>query len=198
MAGSITQRDKLTGIISAQRGLRASIASHRVLKATVSKAKTDNERVFILRDESGKELVGILVSNETVLTATADDIRKGKLAVTEEGVVEGTKIIPSYHTAEGTKLIMPGKELIINFSSFAIPQHDYTKLQAIICSYNTSIPKSVSAQKVSIGDNVYNVNSTEKISTVVKNDDKKQIEFGIVNETDSPCVIRYITFKEIE
>lgn len=45
---------------------------------------------FIIEDESGNSITGIVVDQETVFTATAADIVKGKTAGTEDGVVVGT------------------------------------------------------------------------------------------------------------
>ena len=47
-------------------------------------------KTFIIEDENGNEIVGIVVDQETVLTATAADITAGKTAGTEDGVVIGT------------------------------------------------------------------------------------------------------------
>ena len=45
---------------------------------------------FIFEDEDGNELVGIVVDQETIMTATSADIVAGKTAGTEEGIVVGT------------------------------------------------------------------------------------------------------------
>lgn len=47
-------------------------------------------KTFIIEDENGNELVGVVVGQETVFTATSDDIIKGKVAATDTGVVVGT------------------------------------------------------------------------------------------------------------
>lgn len=47
-------------------------------------------KTFILEDENGNEITGIVVDQETVFTATAADIMKGKVAGTDDGVVIGT------------------------------------------------------------------------------------------------------------
>jgi hypothetical protein len=47
-------------------------------------------KTFILEDEDGNEITGIVVDQETVFTATASDIVKGKVAGTDDGVVVGT------------------------------------------------------------------------------------------------------------
>ena len=45
---------------------------------------------FIIEDEDGNTVHGIVVDQETILTATAADISKGKTAGTEDGIVVGT------------------------------------------------------------------------------------------------------------
>ena len=47
-------------------------------------------KTFIIEDENGNEVVGIVVDQEKVLTATASDIVAGKTAGTEDGIVVGT------------------------------------------------------------------------------------------------------------
>ena len=47
-------------------------------------------KTFIIEDENGNEITGIVVDKETVFTATAADIVKGKIAGTDDGVVVGT------------------------------------------------------------------------------------------------------------
>lgn len=153
---------------------------------------------YILRTEDGLEVAGILVSEETLFTATENDIREGKIAGTEKGVTTGEKIIPACHTSEGVRVVPSGSRMSIPNPSSDIDAYDYTQLQTIICSYNTSLSNSVSAEKVSIGDTVYNVNSTDSLSIITKNHDTKSIDLGIVNESDKPCIIRFFTYKETE
>lgn len=47
-------------------------------------------KTFTLVDEDNNEFTGVVVDQETVLTATAADIVAGKVAATDEGVVTGT------------------------------------------------------------------------------------------------------------
>ena len=61
------------------------------LKVTARLKRVYNSvgNTYLLYDEAGNEFVGVVVSEETVFTATANDIRKGTVAVTEKGVTEG-------------------------------------------------------------------------------------------------------------
>ena len=150
------------------------------------------ERTYILVDEDGKEFTATFVDNETALDATPNDIRLGKLAATDAGVTIGEKLIPSYHTTEGRKVVPAGSE----FKITGLRNYDYTKLQVLICVYGTSMADSVATEKVVIEDNVYSVGSTESIATVTVGANDMSINLGISNETTFPCVMRYFTYRE--
>lgn len=153
-------------------------------------------KTYILRDETGAELVATVVGEETVFTATANDIREGMVAATDKGVTTGTKVIPSYLTTEGYAIAMVGQSITLSFADSGL--YDYTKLQVIICPFNTTVEESVAAEKVVINDKIYVVQSTESIGAITKNHDTEQIEFGITNDGTVPWIIRYFTYKEIE
>ncbi|MBQ8722642.1 MAG: hypothetical protein IJY67_10965 [Paludibacteraceae bacterium] len=150
---------------------------------------------YVLEMEDGTQLVGVLVDDVTVMTATDNDVREGLVYASDSGVSTGTKVIPSYNTTEGTQLIPVGSTFM--FTPRYPELYDYTKLQAIICPYNISMSNSVSAEKVVINDNVYESFSATSISEIVKDSENKQINFGITNTGDKPYIIRYFTYKEI-
>lgn len=149
-------------------------------------------KTFILTDENGNEITGVCVDNPVVFTASDNDVREGFVYASDGGVSTGTKNIPIYHATEGSKAIPNGKELKI-----LMPNYDYTKLQCIICAYNQNIQNSVGALQVVINDTVYNVQSTDIVSSVTVDIENTAIDFGITNTTGSPVLIRYFTFKEI-
>lgn len=149
---------------------------------------------IILVDEEGTEVAAYLTEEEVDLTATPNDIRLGTTAVTDDGVVEGTKYIPSYVTTEGFKVIPAGSAMKISFYS---DMYDYTKFQAIICAYNTSAADSFAAEKVSINSKVYAVNSVEAIADVIVDSKNQAIDLTLVNENEKSVVIRYFTYKEV-
>lgn len=153
----------------------------------------DDTQAYILVDEDGNEYPAVLVNEETVFDATANDIREGKIAATEDGVTVGTKEIPAYITTEGFKLISAGKPITITMND---GKHEYTKLLAIVCAYNTSMTNSVAVEKSCINDKVYPAASTEVLATVSVDNVAKAIDLGILNESDKPVLIRYITYKE--
>lgn len=147
---------------------------------------------FILVDQDGNEYPAVYVDSDTVCTATANDIRKGSVAITPDGVIEGTKEIPVYHTTEGFKAITNGSKFTLT-----VKNYDYTKFQAIICLFNKTLSNSVAADKVVINGSVYPVQSTSPIATVSKNTETTQIDLGITNDSGAPCVVRYFMYKEI-
>jgi hypothetical protein len=158
---------------------------------------SEEANTFILEDENGYEVVAVLVDEETVFDATPNDIRIGKVAVTDEGVTVGEKVIPSYNTLVGTRVVPDGGKLYIPNINVNVAYHDYTKLQTMVCKYNQSISKSVSTEKVSINDTVYNVQSIEPISAITKNYTDRLIDLGVNNDLGIPCIIRYFTYKEM-
>lgn len=162
----------------------------------VQKAADYIPKSYVFVDESGNEVTGVLVSQETVFDATVNDVREGKIFGTETGVKTGEKVIPSYHTTEGYQIITNGSEFKIPIARLDL--YAFTKLQVIICPYNSSIAGSVAAEKVAINEGVYAVNSTELLATVTKDGENKSINLGITNNSGSLYVLRYITYKEIE
>lgn len=149
------------------------------------------ERTYILVDESGNELTAVVSEEPVTLDAGANDIRIGKTAATVEGVTEGTKRIPSYQTLEGAKIVSNGSKLVL-----PIADYEYTKMQALICAFNTSLSDSVKTEKVAINDRVYEVNSTTSLAEIEIDADNKRIDFGITNNSGSQLIIRYFTYKE--
>lgn len=154
-------------------------------------------KTLIIEDENGNQLTGVVTDKEVIFTAQADkDIREGTVAATDAGIVTGTKVIPSYHTRHGAKLVPAGSDFFIRLPALNI--YDYTVFHGIICLYNTSMSNSVAAEKISILDAVYPVSSTQAISNIIKDDDTKSIVLGITNDTSNNYVLRYITYKEID
>ena len=152
----------------------------------------DDGEAYILVDENGNEIPAVLTEEEVDLTATANDIRIGTIAVTDDGVITGEKEIPSYYVAEGSRIVTKGSALFIPSKLY-----DYTKLQAMVCLYNTDLDNSVAVTKVAILDNVYDVNSIVPLSTVVKDDTAGRVDLGIKNESDGMYILRYFMYKEM-
>ena len=184
--------DKLSAIadsIRAKTGLTGKLTLDQMVQ-NVDGIDVMPETV-ILVDEDGNELPAVFTDETVELTATANDIRKGCTAVNGDGIVTGEKEIPAYLTSEGVVVVPAGSSVVIS-----TPYYDFTKLQAIVCAFNSSLTNSVASEKVSINGKVYSVGSTEELSTVVIDADNKAIDFGITNDSDAVRVVRFLVYKE--
>lgn len=94
-------------------------------------------KTFILTDENGIEITGVITDQEKVFDATPNDVRINKTFVADEGAKTGEKVIPAYHTTQGYQIITNGSEVKIKLSY--LDAYDYTKFQAIISEFNTDI-----------------------------------------------------------
>jgi gas vesicle protein len=47
-------------------------------------------KTFVLTDESGNELTGVIVDEEVIFTANDEDVRQGKVYAGDSGVSTGT------------------------------------------------------------------------------------------------------------
>ena len=150
-------------------------------------------KTLILIDEDGNEITGVIVGQETVFTAGDNDVREGFVYAGDSGMSTGTKDIPAYHTSEGYKLIPAGSDVKITGAA----DYDYTKLQVLICTFNTEASDSVATEKVSINGNVYAANSSEIISTVTIDSENKTINLGFTNNGKTSLIVRYFMYKEI-
>lgn len=150
-------------------------------------------KTFIIADENGNEITGVCVDEEVVFTATADDIKIGKIAATDEGIVEGTDT-KTYRTTQASCLILPGMDFSIPLDKYNI--YDYTKFQCIIAKFNTSAVDSIETNRIAINNKVYPVNSVNEISQITKNENTKSVDLNIINNTDEFYMIHYMVYKE--
>lgn len=150
--------------------------------------------VEIISDD-GTDLMGVITDKEEILDAKPSDVRIGKKVVTDNGIIEGTREFLSYRTIRASRLVLSGDEFSITLSENN--QYDYTKIQCVIAKMNTSFSDSVAVDKVVIGDSVYEVNSTNVLSTLTKDESTKTIDLNIINDTEDTYVIHYFTFKEL-
>lgn len=194
MAKYIIDESTLKNLANAIRKVNGESEPYTPTEMIEAVTNIMDSATYILVDENGNEYPAVYVDSETVFTATANDIREGCIAATGEGVIEGTKYIPPYITVKGYKVIPAGSELSVTLN--VRDAYDYTAFQALVCLYNTSMANSVATDKVVIEDNVYLPSSTESISTIVKDANTKTVRFGVKNETDKPCIIRFFTYKE--
>ena len=49
-------------------------------------------KTYIIVDENNNELIGTVVDELTIFDATADDIKLGKVAASDSGVIVGTHV----------------------------------------------------------------------------------------------------------
>ena len=182
---SINSKQNLIGSLSSKIKIAGKLA--------IGSFAEDTTQTFLLVDEAGNEIPAVFVDEEVEITATPNDIRLGTTAITGDGVVVGEKEIPAYTMTEGTSLVLPGKKLQINLYSDVC---NYTKLQAIICAWNTNMYNSVSAEHVVIDDKLYDVRSAEVRSVISVDNSTQSINLGIVNNSNNRVLIRYITYKE--
>ena len=151
-------------------------------------------KIYILTDNNGNEFTGVVVDQETIFTATDDDVREGLVYASSDGVSTGTKVIPIYHAREGSKIVMANQELSITIEEYDI--YDYTYLQCIVCEWDTSLTSSVIDTYKVIDSNLYQTGSNVVIQPVTKDIEAKTIKLGITNTGNTPVVIRYCVYKE--
>lgn len=154
-----------------------------------------NAKTYELQYNGGTTpIMAVVVDEEKVFDATANDVRTGKKFATNSGVVVGTKDIPAYRTVQGTVLVQPNKSFSILLDEYN--QYDYKKLQCMISKFNTTVADSVSVDRVVIDGSVYAVNSTDVLSSVTKNPETKTVNLNIINETSDVYMFRYFTYRQ--
>lgn len=157
----------------------------------IDELENEEQITYVLTNADGTKRAYAVKSAEQAikLTATPNDIRLGTTAVTNAGYTEGEKDIPSYQTIAGKKIIQAGEEVKISQ-----PIYDYTKIQATLANYNTSISDSVEIVASTIDDAVYKAMATTKLSDITKEDSTQSIKLGITAENKS--VLRYFIMRE--
>lgn len=184
IADALREKTGSTGLISLDE--MAEMITYLDVGPTTYDANT-----YILVDQNANEIPAVLTDEEVDLTATANDIRIGTTAVTDEGVVDGAKEIPSYYVSEGYRIVNAGSNFILPTNDF-----DYDKLQVLFCRFDGNLDNSVYTDKIVINDGVYSVSSTAKLSDVAKKGAESYIDFGIVNNTEHRYVLRYFMYRE--
>lgn len=149
-------------------------------------------KTYILTDENGNELVGVVTESEIIFTATDNDVREGSVYAGDGGVSTGTKEIPPYYARYGLKVLLAGKEAIIS-----VPKYNYSNLLITISTYDTDINQSVDVSYVSVDNSIYEIGNSIKISDAIMNEEAHQIELGVTVSEKS--VLRYsVIMEEIE
>ena len=192
MSKRIIEDSTLKTIADAIRSLNQTDKKYTPEEMAAAVRSILDDTTYVFEDLDGTQVVGVIAENDVVFTATANDIRKGTIAAGAEGIIEGTKEIPSYHTNAGYKIVTNGSKFVVDLNYY-----DYTNFQALVCPYNTNIANSVATEKVVIDNHVYPVQSTVSESAISIDTANKRIDFGITNTSGSKYLIRYFTYKEI-
>lgn len=158
---------------------------------SISELDNEEQVSYVLSNADGsKKIYAQLSSKEPItLTATENDIRLGSTAITNVGYTEGSKDIPAYHSTTGRKIILAGQNVAIS-----LPRYEYTKFQATISNYNTSIDDSVEVVASTIEDSVYEAKSTTKLADITIDASSQSILLNVTADVKS--VLRYFTMKE--
>lgn len=146
-------------------------------------------RSFVIADENGNEFTAVTTEEVTVFDATPMDVRVGKTFASENGVQVGMKIIPSYHTRYGYKLVLANKEVKIS-----IPEYNFNNLFVTISTYNNNFDDSLSTTYVAIDGGMYAVGNTTKVSDIIIDKTNELINLGITVTEKS--AVRYLVTKE--
>lgn len=195
MAKYIIDSDTLDGLADAIRSVTGTTRKFTPEEMIEEVKDILNATTFVLVDKDGNEYPAVYVDSDVLITATPNDIRKGTTAITAEGVVVGEKEIPNYRAVEGNVAIRSGRTMDVPLFS---DMCEYTAIQVIVCDFNTNIDDSVAARKIAVDDNVYNVASTEILSTITVDPTLQTIKLGLANDSDKTAVIRYMIIKEDE
>lgn len=150
-------------------------------------------KTFILVDESGTEITGVVTENVQAFDATAADVKIGKTFVSDDGCLEGTDT-KTYRVKFATYLIFPNENFSIPLQQY--DAYDYTDFNAMISVFNTTKFDSTSIEKIVIFDSVYNTGSNNSLSDVSKDKDTKSINLNIVNNTNNIYIVHYSTYRE--
>ena len=150
-------------------------------------------KTLIFEDETGNQFTGVITENVQVFDATPADVKIGKRFVSDSGIKTGEDT-KNYRVRFSSYLIFPNENFSIPIEKY--DGYDYTKFQAIITTFNTTVSDSTSAIKIVMNDAVYNMNSNDKLSDITKNSDTKSVDLNIINDTDITYIVHYSTYKE--
>lgn len=159
-----------------------------------SSGGTIGKTVEIISDD-GVSLMGVVVDQEQILDAKPSDIRIGKIAATDSGIVEGTNTI-TYRTIILSELFLPGETICIYLPQFNM--YDYTKIQCIVTLFEKSYVDSAVPKYITIDDNVFSIDTHNKVSSITKNATDKTIELNITNNSEDVYEIFFATYHEEE
>lgn len=146
-------------------------------------------KTFILTDSDGNELTGVVVGQETLFTATDNDVREGSVYAGDEGVSTGTRIIPVYYSHYGHKLVPANQEVTIY-----MPRYNYENLLVTIATYDTSWEQSLGVAYISVDNCMYAIGGNTKLADITMDEENQRINLGITVSEKS--VLRYFIITE--
>ena len=146
-------------------------------------------KTFIIQDQDGNEITGIVTGSEVIFTAGDNDVREGMVYASDSGVSTGTKNIPAYYARYGCKVFLANSQVIIT-----VPEYDYKSILIVISKYNTKIVDSTASIFTSIDNGMYEVGNSTKISDIIIDAVNEQIDLGITVSEKS--VLRYLVIRE--
>lgn len=152
-------------------------------------------KTLILEGKDGTQIVGVITEQENVFNAKPSDIRIGKTAVVDSGIVEGTNTI-NYRTEMSSILVLPGENFSIPFKYYNM--YDYKKFQCIVVLFHLNYTDNVETMAITINDTVFSVEESKKLSSITKNFDNKSIDLNFTNNSNNTYEVFYFTFHEEE
>lgn len=144
-------------------------------------------KTFIIEDDNGNEIVGVITANEQVFDATPEDVKLGKTFAYDGGVGVGTD---TKMAVASSCIIAPSAPLTIPLSEY--DAYDYTKFQCVIFVRNN--PANIIGYTVD--DSVFLIGSSTQVATVSKNADTHSVDLNINNDSTQEYEIRYFTYRE--
>lgn len=154
-------------------------------------------KTFIIQDENGNEITAVVTEQAQIFTATDNDVRKGFVYASDSGVSTGTKDIPIYRTRAGSYMVFPGDSFSVPISEY--DGYNYTVFQCMVSIVNLeNMNNSVNTSMIAFNNGVYEVNSTNLLSSVSPNTSTQSIDLNITNNSDDIYFIHYFTYKEEE
>ena len=133
--------------------------------------------------EDGTVLEGVVADDAPALDATAQDIRKGKTAITTNGVTVGE--YAAQRAISSSISINAGDACVIPFEDGT---YDYAAFQCVITS-------SGAIKYASINNKIVSVDGTE-ISTITKDVNTKSINLNFTNDSEDIYEILYTTYRD--
>lgn len=96
--------ETLEGLADAIRIANGETRLYKPSEMATAVANIMNSATYILRDAAGHEYYAVFSDRDVVLTATAEDIREGKVAVTDNGLTIGTMSVTTYNYGDASHL----------------------------------------------------------------------------------------------